>query len=344
MSNYFLRKNFFAVTFLRVFVLVFLSSAFIAAAYADKAIKVDRVRWKKSLFVWVDHEDYPEWKNEGIWTEYRKRTYVAKYWNPGSENARNLVILIAGQQGSSGLSGCSNCLTGQDSDWDEDWGAGDKSKTAYLKDQSLSGRLIDSGYFNQYDTFFSVVFNSNFNWENTKDAKEKAERAFTNWFLKHGDSGRVEKIFLLGSSRGGALAMRMAKKILEKTEWSTTPVYVGILDAVPNTEQDELNTSGQPKCYNPYNIDYYSRKADLPAFFDGMNKPNIRHIITGAPVLFDFMVHSFCADEQSWYIQSWVDLEHTQIGRCVDDEGADYNDSYMSEGIVKLYEWILSHM
>lgn len=310
---------------------------------ADPSTSVDRVRWKKGTFNWNDHEDYPEWKNEGIWTEFRKNTYISKYWEPSRSNVRTMVLLSAGQQGLSGSSGASNCLTGQNHVWHKDWGSGDKSKTSTLNAQSLAAKLIDSGYFSSSNTFFGVVFNTNFNWENTTSAKEKAESAFTNWLLKHGDPGNVERIILLGSSRGGALSVRLARKIRDKAGWANTEILVGLLDAVPNVEQNELLTANQPKCDNPLNSDYYSRRADLATFFAGVKKPNIRHIATGAPVVAG-AVHSFCADESSWYHGTWANFTHTEIGRCNSSEGAAYDYRMMDAGIDKLFDWVLSEL
>ena len=315
----------------------------IPAAYADLTTSVDRVRWKKGTFNWTDHSQYPEWKNEGIWTEYRKNTFVSKYWEPSRSNVKTLVLLSAGQQGFSGSGGSSNCLTGQGSDWEKNWGKGDQSKNANIKGQSLTAKLVNSGYFSSSDTFLGVVFNTNFNWENTKDAKRKAENAFTKWFLKHGYSNKVERIILLGSSRGGALSTRMARKIRDQAGWANVPIYVGLLDAVPNVEQDELYTAGNPKCYNPYNSKYYSRQADLASYFAGVTKPKFRHVATGAPVVLG-AVHSFCAVESSWYEHSWANLTHTQIGRCNDTEGGAYKYQYMDAGIDVLLDWVIAHM
>lgn len=311
---------------------------------ADKSVSVDRVRWKKSLFSWQDHPNYPEWKNEGIWTEYRKKTYLSRYWNPGSSNAKTMILLLPGQQGSSGSSGCSNCITGQGSSWDDNWGKGDKSKSAYIKGNSLAGQLIDSGQFSSSNTFFSIAFNPNFNWENTSNAKTKSVNAFTNWFLKHGSYNNVERIILVGSSRGGTLAMRMSKEIKKRYGWKNIPVYVGIIDAVPNTTQNELYTQNQPKCTNPLNSSYYSREANLNSYFSGINKPIIRHVITGAPVILGAAVHSFCASPSSWYKQSWDTLKHTEIGRCNSSEGSPYNANYMDAGINTIYDWIISNL
>jgi hypothetical protein len=322
--------------------LVLLTSSY---AYADTSVNVDRVRWKKSLFNWTDHEQYPEWKQEGIWTENRKKTYVSKYMTPTKSNTKTMIMLIAGQQGSSGSSGGSNCLTGQNQSWDSDWGKGDKSKSTNIKSLSLSDRLIQSGHINSYDTFLSIVLNSNFNWESTANAKDKAEDAFTDWLLKHGESQNVERIILLGSSRGGALAMRMSKNIKQRSGWNTVPVYVGLLDAVPNKGQDELKTQGQSTCTNPLNSSFYSREANLSSFFGALNKPDIFHVVTGAPVIgFADAVHSFCADESSWYQQSWANLEHKEIGRCNTSEGNAYEVAKMNAGIVPLYNWVIQKL
>lgn len=314
-------------------------------ASADTAINVDRVRWKKGTFNWQDHENFSEWKGENIWTENRKKTYVSTYFKPEKSHAKTLIMLIAGQQGSSGSSGGSNCLTGQNQSWDSGWGKGDKTKTTQIKSLSLADRLIQSGHISGYDTFLSIVLNSNFNWGLSQGAKNKAENAFTNWLLKHGDSGQVERVILLGSSRGGALATRMAKNIKSRSGWNSVPVYVGLLDAVPNSGQDELKTSGQPSCTNPLNSRYYARKANLAAFFSGVNKPQIRHVVTGAPVIsIANAVHGFCADESSWYQQTWANLEHKEIGRCNSSEGAPYEQAKMDAGIVQLYHWTIEKL
>jgi hypothetical protein len=328
--------------FIKTLLLVLLTSSY---AYADTSVNVDRVRWKKGLFNWTDHDQYPQWKQEGIWTENRKKTYVSKYITPSKGNTKTMVMLIAGQQGSSGSSGGSNCLTGQNQSWDSGWGKGDKTKSTNIKSLSLSDRLINSGHINPYETFFSIVLNSNFNWEATSNAKDKAEEAFTDWLLTHGESQNVERIILLGSSRGGALAMRMSKNIKQRSGWNNVPVYVGLLDAVPNEGQDELKTQGQPSCTNPLNGGYYSRKANLNSFFGSLNKPDIFHIITGAPVIgFIDAVHSFCADESSWYQQTWANLEHKEIGRCNTSEGGAYETAKMNAGIVPLYNWVIEKL
>lgn len=318
---------------------------YIPVASADITTSVDRVRWKKGFFNWTDHGEYPEWKNEGIWTEYRKNTFVSKYWEPSKSNVRTMVMLIAGQQGFSGSSGSSNCLTGQNSSWDSGWGKGDKSKNTGLKTNSLAEKLVRSGHFSSSNTFFSVVLNSNFNWENTSSAKGKAERAFTKWLLKHGYSSNVDRIILLGSSRGGALATRMARKIRDHSGWSNTPIFVGLIDAVPNKGQNELYTQNGGTCTNPLNGSYYSRKADLASYFSGVTKPKIRHVATGAPVIgLVEAVHSFCATESSWYEHSWANLSHTQIGRCNNSEGAAYDYRYLDAGVDVLLDWVIAHM
>ena len=314
-------------------------------AQADIATSLDRVRWKKGTLNWQDHESYPQWKNEGIWTEYRKRVYISEYWKPSKSSAKTLILIAAGQQGSSGLSGSSNCVTGQDPDWDKDWGKGDKSKTKYLATNSLADRLIHSGRFSSSDTAISVVFDANFNWEYTASAKDKAEQAFSDYLLNKGYSSTVERIILVGSSRGGALVTRVSKNIKKRSGWSSVPVYVGLVDAVPNSDQNELNTKGNPYCYNPYNGGYFARKSDLAGYFSGVSKPQIRHVVTGAGVVSIGgigLIHAYCADQTSWYTQSWANLTHTQIGRCNSSEGGAYNQTYMNAGIVKIYDWLMS--
>ncbi len=326
---------------------LFVFSAFfvlISATYSStKMISLDRVRWKSKWCVWKDHNDYPEWKKQRIWTENRKKTYIGKYWEPAKKNVKNMIILIAGQQGFAGLSGASNSLTGQADKWDNSFGKGDKSRKLPLNDLSLTSCIVDSGLFNSSDTFLAVVFNANFNWENSSSNKKKVEKAFTKWFLKHGEYSKVKKIFLFGGSRGGVLAMRMSKRI-RKDGWLDTPIYIGLIDAVPNREQNELETNDGEKYTNPLNSDKYARYADLYKFYKYGYYPaplKIKHQLTGSGVILGSLCHAFCFDENSgFYEQEWSDLSHTQIGRCVDKEGEDYQQEYLEAGVIPLMDWI----
>jgi len=329
-------------TTLRTFKVLVIMLASCGYVYADTEVNVDRVKWKEGGGNWTDHDQYLEWQDAGVGSSKRKKTYISKYLSPSVNNTKTMIMLISGQQGSSGSSGSSNCLTGQNQTWDSDWGTGDKTKASYIKDLSLAERLLGSGHVDPYNTFFSIVFNSNFNWGITKGTKDKTEEAFTNWLLKHGSSTNVERIILLGSSRGGALATRISKNIKQRSGWSDVPVYVGLLDAVPNVGQNELESKNQLTCTNPLNSNYYGRGADLGEFFGTLNKPQIRHVVTGAPVILD--IRGFCAEESSWYEQTWANLEHKEIGRCNSEEGGAYEANKMNAGIVLLYDWVIEKL
>ncbi|MBU3917046.1 hypothetical protein KKA14_16050 [bacterium] len=133
----------------------------------------------------------------------------------------------------------------------------------------------------------------------------------------------------------------MAKKILEKSGWNNVPVYVGLIDAVPNTVQNELETAGEPIINNPFDSGKYCRRADLAQVFSGLNKPTIYHIVGGGGVILQSVAHAFCADV-SWYDQTWVDLGHVEMGRCgLSQNNLTYNTNYNETSIVPTYEWVV---
>lgn len=140
------------------------------------------------------------------------------------------------------------------------------------------------------------------------------------------------------------MALRMAKNILSRVRWSDAEIFLGLLDAVPNVEQDELYTRNGSKCYNSLyeNEKYYSRYANLDKYFERLKKPQIFHLLSGAPVALGFLAHSFCFEEREWYKQKWVKAEHLPLGRCVANEGEEYAESLASLGIGELYSWLES--
>ena len=56
------------------------------------------------------------------------------------------------------------------------------------------------------------------------------------------------------------LAVRMSKRIRQEG-WTSTPIYVGIVDAVPNKGQNEIESNNSATCINPLDSDKYLRWA-----------------------------------------------------------------------------------
>jgi len=224
------------------FLFLFALPSQIFALAATKTIGIDRVRYQKSKLEWKNNPAYPEWKEQNVSMPNMKKTYIGKYWEPAVNNVKNMIILIAGQQGPRGLVEASNSLTGQKYNWDKGYKIGMQKQSDINKD-SLTARIIDSGLFDPDETFMAVVYNASFQWGNTIKSKKRTVKAFTKWFLKHGTKENVTKIFLLGGSRGGILALRMSKQI-RKEGWLDTPVYVGLIDAVPNKQQEKICAKG----------------------------------------------------------------------------------------------------
>ncbi|MBU3917045.1 hypothetical protein KKA14_16045 [bacterium] len=78
---------------------IFLFCLVSSALFADQlTITLDRVRYKKSWLSWTEHPAYPEWQGQGIWTEYRKLTFISRYWVPSVANTKTMILVMAGQQ------------------------------------------------------------------------------------------------------------------------------------------------------------------------------------------------------------------------------------------------------
>ncbi|MGD2091233.1 MAG: hypothetical protein PVH61_33970 [Candidatus Aminicenantes bacterium] len=325
-----------------LFLLFTLLNLFALEASPSKSITIDRVRYKKNWYSWAEHPDYPEWQNRGVSTLYRKYTFIGKYWEPGKTSVRYMIFTFAGQQGSSGLSGLSNCVTGQDETWLINWDTYAMSDTLSIHGSSLTSQLIDYSGFTSSDTFIAAAFDTMFNWGNTIDQKNKQLKAYADWFCKHAYASNVDKIFLYGSSRGAVLACRLAKAIHQKSGWANVDIYVGALDAVPNKLQEEMEVTSVT-CDNPtqYDSNYYGYVADIDYYYGSYHPTKLHHTITGDPV---FGARCFCAYGLSWYEQYWCDLEHAQLGQCADCAWCPYDPDYMEIGINALYDWTVDIM
>jgi hypothetical protein len=328
--------------FLIFFMLFTLGTYFVPVASTSKSITIDRVRYKKNWYSWAEHPDYPEWQNRGVDALYRKYTFIGKYWQPGKSSVRYMIFTFAGQQGSSGLSGLSNCVTGQYGSWLFNWETYAMSDTLTINGDSLTSQLIDYSGFTSSDTFIAAAFDTMFNWGNSIDQKDRQLKAYADWLCKHAYASNVEKIFLYGSSRGAVLACRLARAIHQKSGWANVDIYVGALDAVPNKLQEEMKVTSVT-CDNPTrsNSYYYGYVADIDDYYGSYYPTELCHVITGDPV---FGARCFCASGLSWYQQHWCALEHTQLGQCADCPGCSYDTDYMEVGIDALYSWTIDIM
>jgi len=129
-------------------------------------------------------------------------------------------------------------------------------------------------------------------------------------------------VLMVGSSRGGALASRLAKRLMgDSSPVRHARILVATLDAVANKEQGECGiTTGTTT--NPLNGSYRAYKAALSDYFADPTpeRLSIYQVIGGAkvvPLQPTNVARAFINDGTPTfdYSFSWVDRGHTDIGR-----------------------------
>lgn len=265
----------------------------------------------------------------------RLRTYLSEVRNPSITDAQNLVFFSSGQQYPRGFA---NELTGQKEKYYDEF-SGSKLRVEYsVSDASLLQRVLDSKALSAESTFVGVAFDAAFNWEFSKDAKNKIENAYFNWLLSKADTGNLKTVYLVGHSRGGVLVGRLAKRFTEK--FKGTNVILTMLDPVANPLQLELGAS-RPVKKNPKNGAFQALTTDFTKELPNQKCLSVLNMLSGARVVgdvwpestFDDDVTGFfvrglghknytspleISDGEPWYKETWVADEHSDIAQNSD--------------------------
>jgi hypothetical protein len=294
------------------------------------------VRYKRSLLGWAENPDFPFWKHAAVQESCRERIWIAEVWRPQPGQIRNVIFVSAGQQGTRYTwSAEANITTGQNAGWR---GAKDARRDKVsIRRRSVAGLIYEDGVLNEgrrygfrpADTLFVLVFDAGFYYSLDKANKQLIENGYYDYLVDRMGPlpADVRTLVMLGSSRGGALACRLAKRFMA----ASSPVrdarmLVGTLDAVANEEQGECGiTSGTVT--NPLNRDYRAYKAALSGYF-GDPTPgqlSVFQVIGGAKVVFlqvTNVARAFINDGTPTfdYSFSWVDRSHKDIGRPWHDD------------------------
>lgn len=299
---------------------------FINGEISRNRIKVREVQGNKKSF--------PQWKRNGVGFSDRSDTYIAVQSQPCRQNVQHVAIFIAGQQSLFGdfTGSQANGLTGQPDKWRKRCG-NDCKRT--LDSRSLFLRIYRSGRMPASNTLFAAVFNSDFNYEASTRDKQRKENAFYDWIRDNVNSRNLKTIYLAGSSRGGALTARLARRFKNDASFRNVPLILQNMDSTFRPGHD----MGMPGNYqlsdNPLNHKYDGMISDLHRQFAYRNKLAIFQIVGGQRFKLD-SVHGYTYRARecrfsvncdlSWYRQKWVNLTHEQIGR--DTWRSHFNDAY----------------
>ena len=297
---------------------------FINTDIASNRIKVREVQGNQDKF--------PQWKRNDVGFSDRSDTYIAVQSQPCRENVQHVAIFIAGQQGLFGDIGTKpNGLTGQP----DSWGPCGNSCTRTLDAQSLFLRIYRSGKLSPSNTLFALVFDSDFNYEASANDKNRKENAFFDWIRDNTTSSGLKTIYLAGSSRGGALTSRLAKRFKNDTSYRNIPLILQQMDSTYRPGHDMGVPDNFSKANNPLNSNYQGIIADLHTQFLYRNKLAIFQVVGGEKFKLD-SVHGYTYRatecrlsvncDLGWYRQRWVNLTHEQIGRETNRDH--FNDAY----------------
>ncbi len=277
---------------------------------------------------------FEAWSAAGVWQAYQDETYIAVVWDPAAAGkpVENVILLCAGQQGSSGSSDAANVMTGQKDGWKFDARSADRQ----LSNLSLGAQIIarngrtyaNGRVISSDNTFLALAFDAGFNygWDNAQRGKiVQAYRAFLAG--RAGPSANWKTVYLGGSSRGGTLSMRLAE-FMRADAPAAAKVIVGSVDSVADYgEEMHIHRNGWGFWTyhdNPVssNIARKGVKANLDDQYAGTSKTNFNIFMTvgGANVASVSTIHAFAISgsrvyEGGWIRQKWVNYSHTEMGR-----------------------------
>jgi hypothetical protein len=297
---------------------------------SEPSVTVTRVRYDSATAA-----GFQAWPNNSVWMAYQDNTYIAVVWDPAASGkpVENVILLCAGQQGSSGSSDAANVVTGQKDGWMFQ-SAATASRSLSVKSHGAQiiardGRIYSNGSkISKDNTFLALAFDAGFDYGWDKDQKGKIVNAYRDFLVQRaGPVANWKNVWLSGSSRGAALCVRLAEKMRASAP-STAWVLVSSIDAVGNYGEEfniERNWWGTwPNYDNPVssNIFRMGVKPDLGSYFSNTSKTKfyIYHIVGGANVASVSTIHAFAVSgseyyDNGWFKQKWVDYSHTEMGR-----------------------------
>jgi hypothetical protein len=281
------------------------------------SVYLKRVRYCSKYFLGVctkDAVNYSEWENNGVKDANQKDTYIGIPRNIAKSNVEHINMYFAGQQTGDGVS---NVVTGQSENYKSNCSGGTSGCTRTINSKGLAAKIYNANIFDYEKTFVGVVYDTQFNHMNLTNEKQDMEDAYFDWISSKFYSNKIKTIYLAGSSRGGCLAMRLAKRFRNAYSSSNVKVIVSSFDGVCKETQNELGTTNT-KQYNPLDDDKRGWYTNLYNVYSNKSNLNIYHISGGAkaPIsgvrCFSYKDYDYSS---YWYKQTWVNLEHTQIGR-----------------------------
>lgn len=279
----------------------------------------------------------PQLRAAGVGNWEIHRTRYAIWSEPPVANTRTLLIALAGQNGASsgGVSGGGpGNVTGQPDNWSNgcnDWNCGWKT----FDPKSFVGRLLVAPGLNiNASNTFAVSF-ADHQYDYFSSYKTQIIRGLVDWLSTKVSPSHLQQIIITGHSRGGCLALGLAKEFRARPYAYNS---VRILGApVDSTCQDngEMGTvsGGANNLDNP--------RTDVPGDWYAWNNTFttadnrsvcIQNTVGGEPQFLN--IHSFFLTNPAWN-NSWMNLRHFTCGQCTENNVSNDNCAYTGTYHVK---------
>lgn len=296
------------------------------AAIAFSLYKVRRCNNLLCIGSSLTRGDFSYWETYGVSNANQKDTYIGTLLEPARANTRRLVIVLAGQNGIADTigSGVGDDVVGSQHNWHEGWPNDRASEGHTINDNSIAEQLYDQ--FDQTgNTFMAVSWAHAMNWNAIQSQKTAIEDAFYYWLLSKADANNIDEVLIIGFSRGGCFALRLAERF--NRNLTSADVAVMSVDAVCN--EGEFNTTSV-KLSNPNNGAYQAVTTDFRSNFSREGHHlYVHNVVSGHK---NFVLSNIVGlshdnastdpyDWDGWYHQDWVNQQHTSV-----DNAASWND------------------
>ncbi len=316
-------------------------------------VRAHHVRYKQDGETWVDHANFPFWGEQDVSESSREAMYLAEVWRPAAGAIRQVLMLAAGQQGTTSFTGAHpNIVTGQMDGWRPD---GDKTLANAeipIRRWSVAGRIIEDGMWHggaQYgfvpdDTLLLLMFDAGFNYLLSAETKQAVIDAYVAWMLDRlaGSAAGLRRIVLAGTSRGGCLSVCLARDVAQDSRFGAVLIRIATFDGVCRPSQNEAGTVSEDPVDNPLRPTFKAYRTDLADYFSASALPRIEmwQVIGGGPVI-DLgpldVAHAFIDTHVTIpdpvygfdYTYSWVPHSHEEIGR-----------PWRDDTVVPMLEWL----
>ena len=285
-------------------------------------IRLDRVRrctrklWCRSKLTRHEYRHFTSLRRST-----QKKLYLSEIRVPNRENTRNLILGFSGQQDYTFSGALSSGVTGQPNGYGP-FHRRQGSRNIHLMNNRLIQQVSGSAIFPKDETFVGIVADTRFQYQFWKKTRNKLLNSYMSYIHeKLSPTKSIQTIYLAGHSRGGCLAILLAKRLAKK--YTTTRIVVHTFD--PVCREDDPSEFGifYNKIQNPTRSDSWVHGANFPGQFSEKQCLSIRNFLSGGRIIggplkgiraFGHVhISPLYYQSRKWYQQSFYPQGHISI-------------------------------